>query len=199
MGFFKFFTFKTTSRLFREEEERAARQSTLDTPRGLTANFDAEQKLLDEKRAIAAQFLTDIENFLGPLAKYAGQDYMSEVKQTQIERGLNVRFGIIWRNTAQDDKLAVTIAFSYTMFEFSKVRIDYIVKVRGVAGDAKEEVINDKYDPRLDNIYMDRSLYDDDLRSVRVYQTHEEFVAHACTYPTWFANYLKLYAKPVTP
>lgn len=192
-GWSRFFSLKTSDAI--DIEEREARQAArvIATPHGLRSHIDERQKAVDAMRAATESFLTDIENYFGDAAKYLTPAYTGRSRFENIENGHNRRLGMKWVDMVYAAKGALNteIIFVYTETN-TGVRVDFMYsRITGA-----KKVINDDYDPSVDNIYKDQHDEVDTFRSVRRYASHEDFVNSGDTPPQWFVDQLS-HRKPV--
>jgi hypothetical protein len=187
-------TLKTSQQLYVENAVATQKVNILNTPRGINSAIDIQQQALDKQRAESTQFLTEIENHFGQGKKFLGEDYTG--KSTLEKSGAGYKFGMKWTHITKDSR-KVEIGFVYMSDYDDGIRVDYVMTNAPQFDDGGFEVVNDKF---FENGNTHKVLWksEDTFRSVRRFQTHDEFLTGP-TPPEWFLDMLAKNADRVPP
>lgn len=180
----RWLTLKTERQLKLEAEEAKEHRRILEKPSGIRSFIEDEQKKVDTLRATTESFIRDIEKHFGEYAKYLNPEYTGRAKYVNVEKGKNRRVGVKWveRIDTFENCIDTSISFAYTE-TLDGVRLDYILNR---ASGLKTGVINDDYSEETDEIYKNQSVETDFFRSVRRYDSHDDFVNSGDHPPKWF-------------
>lgn len=197
MGILDFFTFKTSNQLYREEHESRMAGAIRKNAKGFDAFITDKQDEVDALKARVSGFLADVESHFnaGGVAEYLSPSFNPTVKFEDLKAGVR-RMGLKWKVT--EDDLDITIAFAFVEKQ-GEVRCDYIFEsdipfhadVFGNDTKNSRMVINDRYIGLRDEEFRRKEMYKDDFRSMRSYDTYQDFQDSKLGPPKWFSEMLK--------
>lgn len=186
-------TLKTSKQLYLENAAATETAAVLNTPRGIHSALDAQQQKLDQQRGKSSKFLTEIENHFGPGKKFLSEDYTG--KSALENSGFGYKFGMKWTHITNDAR-KIEIGFVYINDSDDGIRVDYVMTQVPEFNSGGFEVVNDKF---FENGNTHKILWkhEDNFRSVRRFQTHDEFLSGPHP-PEWFLGMLDKYADRVS-